>query len=80
MPIVAAPGKKYWMDFGRSENVVSRSGWLNDISPIGSMSYPIKCGSCLRMIITPIAASSPLITLVGKNEEINPALRKPKAN
>ena len=27
----------------------------------------------------PIAASSPFITLVGKNEEINPALSKPKA-
>ena len=78
MPTTAAPG---WMSSNRSpssENVFSWSGCWNDISPSKSVSWPSKWGICLRIRITPMAASNPLITLDGTKSAIDPARITPR--
>ena len=62
-----------------SENVFSRSGWKNAISPSGSGSWPSTWGICLRIRSTPMANSRPLITPDGKKAAMDPARARPRA-
>ena len=49
------------------------------MSPSGSGSWPRTWGICFRIRITPMAASSPLMTLEGKKAARNPARASPRA-
>ena len=59
--------------------MLSPSSWRKAMSPCQSESWPTRCGICLRISSSPIAARRPLMTLVGKNLDSPPALNRPKA-
>ena len=60
-----------------SEKVFLLSGCEKAISPSGSGSCPIAWGVCFKIKIKPIAASSPLMTLEGKNAATDPMRANP---